>query len=368
MGMECRYCEKWKEQCRKFEEHFYWGHVDVRRMHFSKFMTGDFSKCMVIPKKFIENFNGELLETVELKAPSGDIWHVELKKTNDGVVLDCGWKYFVEAYGIQENDTLVFKYDGCSSFLVLMFEQSGCEKPASHRLKKGDPMDNLCAIPSVKRARNDSSVSSYGHTEQEQPITSQHRNSRANRSAEKNQVRVRKNSRRIYRPKNPLIASRKKKAAREDERCIIKAIENPANEVSLDELCSANMYFVSRKARVSDAEKKKLLSFAKSIQTDKPSFVSIMVPCSIVKRFYMTIPIAFAMKHLPRTSNRVFLRVPDEQRLWQVHCLVQARSVGFTSGWKNFVRGNHLKIGDICLFELLETQKDILMAVHINRI
>nr|QDX18327.1 B3 domain-containing protein Os03g0620400-like isoform X2 [Cymbidium sinense] len=289
MDEECRYCEKWKEQCRKFEEHFYWGHVNPRRMHFSKSMTGDFSKCMIIPKKFIEHFNGELLETVELKLPSGDIWHVELKKTKDGVVLDCGWKTFVEAHGIQENDTLVFKYDGCSSFLVLMFEQSGCEKAASHCAKKGDPMDNLCAITSVKRARHSSNINSYRHTKEAQPIIVHHKNSRPNGSAEENHGRVRKNSRRTNRRKNLLVGSKKKKDAKEEEKCIVKAIEIPTNEVSLDKLCSPNIFIVSRKAGVSDVEKNKLLSFAGSIQTDKPSFVSIMVPCSIYKRFYMVI-------------------------------------------------------------------------------
>ncbi|XP_020592103.1 B3 domain-containing protein Os03g0620400-like isoform X2 [Phalaenopsis equestris] len=368
MVEDCRYCEKWKEQCRKFEEHFYWGHVNPRRMHFSKSMTGDFSKCMIIPKKFIEHFNGELLETVELKVPSGDIWHVELKKTNDGVVLDCGWKYFVEAQGIEENDTLVFKYDGCSSFLVLIFERSGCEKAASHCARKGDPIDSLCDRPSFKRGRHSSNGNSYRHTNQAQPITVHHKNSRANGSSEEIHVRERKTSRRIYRRKKLLVGSRKMKAAKEEERCIIKAIENPSNEVSLDKRCSPNIFIVSRKAGIDDADKNKLQSFAESIQTDKPSFVSIMVPCSIVKRFYMTIPIAFAIEFLPRSSNRAILKVPDKEGVWPVHCLVQARSVGFTSGWKDFVHDNSLKIGDICFFELLEVQEDILMTVYINRI
>lgn len=101
------------------------------------------------------------------------------------------------------------------------------------------------------------------------------------------------------------------------------------------------------------------------------NLVPSLIPDNCTSSFFLslqTIPIAFALEYLPRTSNRTILQVRDKDRIWPVHCLVQARSVGFTSGWKDFVHDNHLKIGDICFFELLEIQEDILMTVYINRI
>ncbi|PKA60951.1 B3 domain-containing protein [Apostasia shenzhenica] len=61
---------------------------------------------LVIPKKFMDYFSVELLEAVELKVPSGNIWHVSLRKTNDRAALECGWRKFIEDHDIQENDTL----------------------------------------------------------------------------------------------------------------------------------------------------------------------------------------------------------------------------------------------------------------------
>jgi len=36
-------------------------------------------------------------------------------------------------------------------------------------------------------------------------------------------------------------------------------------------------------------------------------------------------------------------------------------------GWPNFARGNGLRVGDICLFELKKKEKKLTMAVYIIR-
>lgn len=159
----------------------------------------------VLPKKFIDHFKGELLETIELKVPSGDKWHVELKKTGDGVVLDCGWTNFVAAYGILENDTLVFKYDGRSSFIVLIFEQSGCEKAASHCAMRKDGMEELCAIAYGKKDRHPCYESSPRTSEQPKQLAMFQKILRVNRDAKEKHLKRRMNTtstKRILRQKN----------------------------------------------------------------------------------------------------------------------------------------------------------------------
>lgn len=331
-------------------------------------MTGDFSKCMIIPKKFIEHFTGELLETVELQVPSGDVWHVELKKTKDGVALDCGWKNFVEAYGILENDTLIFNYNGCSSFLVLIFEQSGCEKAVAYCTKKRGPMDNLWPTPHAKTARPSCNVSSYRHTEQEQHLTAHHY-SRSNRKSKVSHIREMENSKRSYRRKKLTFHLKEKKTAKEHESSINKGIERPANETSLVKQCSPNIFFISSKRTALNAtEIDERISFAEMVQTNKPCFVTTMVPCSIFKRFYMAIPTAFAAEYLPRTTTEVILKLPGMEWCWEVQCYVWLKSAGLNKGWKEFACDNKLKVGDICLFELAEAQKAISFIVHIRRV
>ncbi|KAI0503718.1 hypothetical protein KFK09_014657 [Dendrobium nobile] len=324
----------------------------------------------VLPKKFIDHFKGELLETIELKVPSGDKWHVELKKTGDGVVLDCGWTNFVAAYGILENDTLVFKYDGRSSFIVLIFEQSGCEKAASHCAMRKDGMEELCAIASGKKDRHPCYESSPRTSEQPKQLAMFQKILRANRDAKEKHLKRRMNTmstKRILRQKN-FTGTRGKKSLNEQESEIKQGTMNLSNEVSLAKQWNPKDFIISKKARLTDAVKNIVLHLAETNQTDKPTFVSIMVPSCISKRFYLTIPIAFAIQYLPRASGRVLLQLNGKERTWPVHCLVQGNSVGFSSGWKEFVQYNQLNVGDVCIFEMLEAQERVLMAVHINKI
>jgi len=39
--------EKECESCRKWQEHYYWEHMDVTKIRFFKLMTGDFAKGIV---------------------------------------------------------------------------------------------------------------------------------------------------------------------------------------------------------------------------------------------------------------------------------------------------------------------------------
>ena len=86
-----------------------------------------------IPGRFANNFNGHISEVVSLKSPGGKTWSIGVgNNANDELMLQSGWKEFVSAHSIEEGDYLLFKYSGVSSFDVLMFDSSGCEKTAPH--------------------------------------------------------------------------------------------------------------------------------------------------------------------------------------------------------------------------------------------
>ncbi|KAH0669890.1 hypothetical protein KY285_024026 [Solanum tuberosum] len=55
----------------------------------------------------------------------------------DILFLKNGWKEFLDAHSLEENDLLVFKYIGASRFDVSVFDcQSSCEKKGSFYIKK----------------------------------------------------------------------------------------------------------------------------------------------------------------------------------------------------------------------------------------
>ncbi|PKA60952.1 B3 domain-containing protein [Apostasia shenzhenica] len=366
MGEECKHCKKWKEQCQRFEEHFYWDHVDATRMHFSKLMFGDFSNSMVIPKKFMDYFSGELLEAVELKVPSGNIWHVSLRKTNDGAALECGWRKFIEDHDIQENDTLVFKYDGNSSFFVLMFDQGGCEKAAAHCPKRWNPVFNFCESPPGKSSqRRANGFPRY--TSQELLPSFDDEMLKARKSSQDKHVRLGSKFRKISSNKKQLVPSNDEETLNGLDSMTTEGTESPSTEVCLDNQSNFKDVIMSKRLHLTAEEKSKVLSFVETIQTDKPYFVSFMVRTSILKRFYMSIPMKFAEEYLPQTSQLALLLLPEKTRSWSVQLLVQKQSVGFSCGWKEFVKDNNLKVGNVCLFELLGIQDGVTVIVHINR-
>ncbi|KAF8692267.1 hypothetical protein HU200_039874 [Digitaria exilis] len=115
----------------KWQEHYYWEHMDVTKIRFFKLITGDFTQGISIPEKFAKNFKGQTTGGFELKASSGKTWHINVDKRGDELFLTSEWEDFVKDHELQENDLLLFTCCGNSSFKVEIFEASGSEKVSS---------------------------------------------------------------------------------------------------------------------------------------------------------------------------------------------------------------------------------------------
>ncbi|KAL0911460.1 hypothetical protein M5K25_019603 [Dendrobium thyrsiflorum] len=120
--METRGC--WN--CKKFEEHYYWNHLEETSLCFMKLMEGDFSLGMEFPNKFALKFRVDLPDLITLKVSNGDLWKICLFKEENHFYLKDGWKEFIVANGIEEYYSLFFKYAGNSTFTVKIFDQTGC--------------------------------------------------------------------------------------------------------------------------------------------------------------------------------------------------------------------------------------------------
>ena len=75
--------------------------------------------------------NFKVPEEVDLKVMSGEKWRVGLEKHGSELYLSAGWMDFMKAQELQENDLLIFKRSGQSSFDMQIFEESGCMKVSS---------------------------------------------------------------------------------------------------------------------------------------------------------------------------------------------------------------------------------------------
>ncbi|XP_050378516.1 B3 domain-containing protein REM19-like [Argentina anserina] len=99
---------------------------------------------------------------------------------------------------------------------------------------------------------------------------------------------------------------------------------------------------------------------AKAFKPGKPFFMVTMSPTYVHAR-YLHLPSAFAKEHLKEQPSEVRLRDSNEIK-WPVEFRHSTRA-RFRVGWWEFVQGNNLKVGDVCVFVLIE-KSEFLFDVH----
>ncbi|XP_042466391.1 B3 domain-containing protein Os12g0592300-like isoform X1 [Zingiber officinale] len=323
MSGRCKGCEEW-------EKHFYWNHMDKRRIHFFKFMAGDFNKRLKLPKNFVKNFKDHISEDVTLKGPSGSIWRVGSTNMETELCFRAGWKNFVKDHHIKEFDVLVFRYDGDSCFDVLIFGGDGCEKATcflnqKRNLKRREKADdsaqalNLCASsPHGKTLAEISSPSSSYKGEKD------------------HQVQI----------KEEQVGKEKQK----------QVGITTSNTPSL---------FISRKTKLSLSELKKASKLSLRIPKEHPNFVAVMRHLNVSEQPLLTIPASFRKAYLRKDISQITLQTPTRAKRWMVKIAKTRKSIGGVT-WKRFVDDNNLKEGDVCAFELTEAE-GAKMMVHIAK-
>ncbi|KAG2630425.1 B3 domain-containing protein Os12g0592300-like isoform X2 [Panicum virgatum] len=299
------------DSCRKWQEHYYWEHMDVSKIRFFKLMTGDFAKGTSIPEKFAQNFKGQITGGFELNAPSGKTWHISVDKRGDELFLMSGWEDFVKAHELQENDLLLFTCCGNSSFQVLVFEASGCERVSSMFGNQIGP--DMC-----KHVKN--IVGQHG--EPDAPNTS---NFIVNYSAN-------------------------------------------SDDGSDDDFANSNCYYSMFANRLRDEEKEEIIGLA-SIQRNNPAFVTVLKKQHVQRNNNsLIIPCRFAADHLEERSQDIILRRPNRKDKWLVSYYYSCYTRCFQNlPFFKFVRDNKLREGDICVFELLKGKMRVTMTVHVIR-
>ncbi|XP_010255054.1 PREDICTED: B3 domain-containing protein Os03g0622200-like isoform X2 [Nelumbo nucifera] len=97
--------------------------------HFFKvFFPDQSSERLRVPPPFIKHFNGVIPERVILRSRIGRFWSVEMAQDEDNWFFQDGWKEFVQDNSLRSGYFLVFRYNYNSSFDVLIFDSTSCEK------------------------------------------------------------------------------------------------------------------------------------------------------------------------------------------------------------------------------------------------
>ncbi|XP_039023806.1 B3 domain-containing protein REM16-like isoform X1 [Hibiscus syriacus] len=353
MGDSCKDCRNWKEE-------IFWTHF--QSIHFSQFLHADFLQRLEIPEKFAKNVKKRLPENVTLKGPSGVIWDVGLTAADDDTLFFCGgWKTFVKDHSLIENDLLIFKYNGVSHFDVLIFDgKSLCEKACSYFARKCMHTESDCGHQMKRKASENPDElvhksSRCGLESSPEKSTNNDTDARPSRNAiqyaatnKKKKIENLDSGARSITPKRSLAS---KKLSTFPVGVKVERQETDDSEyehTTSDGDVFVSLWHATGKRVATRAEKMNALLKAQEVVTDE-GFMVVMKPTHVDRKFYMSIPIAWVVKHLFKTKTDVILRM--DQRTWRTRFYYHRtrKSGGLSGGWRKFVNDNNIEEHDVCI-------------------
>ncbi|KAF7061501.1 hypothetical protein CFC21_068191 [Triticum aestivum] len=357
---------------------YHYTNLDDEKKYFLMVMMGDFQHEMIIPEEFVRRFKGEFRREMILEAKNRCSYIIAVAKNQEKLVLTVGWGIFVKTFGLEMGDTIVLRYNGNSQFSVIIFDKLGCEKALSV----------VDLFPPLVQERHTTVKSSHLHPQPiqmvlpESPPTKRQRHfqmevdescqgkitainiSSAEPSGESFSSEDNHGTRDV--PGSNYIL-RKKKAnlssflfegdsfSSEDGHGGRDAIvKKEAKLTSAQKEQLNDGYITVRKTKLTSAQKEVVKQKVQSIHSEIPIFVAVMSKTNVDSGFFLTFSRYYANKYLGEEPHM------DLQLLgkkWGVRFLDHRCDRKLGSGWRQFVEENNLKMGDICLFELLSNQK-----------
>ncbi|WCJ33805.1 B3 domain-containing transcription factor VRN1 [Euphorbia peplus] len=334
-----------------------------------------------IPIKFVKKYGKDLSSIATLTGPNGRIWVVELEKVDGKLWFSNGWHEFIDYYSIRVGNFLVFKYGGESNFHVHAYDLAVRE--IRYPCNSSGSLQNQCLMAQVKQeAEGDGSMEMFGsdplyHT----PVSSMQSNRTSSGEYEHEGEKLPAEANFGYSKDEDVKVN---ECALTTDPCkVVLPILGEAGRVTrrrrrqrtdshVDELkprtrqkfdrvsCLgiASETCTRRLRSVTQEEKEKAIRAADMYKTDSPFFKVILRPSYVYRGFLLHIPNGFARKYLTSFSEFIKLEVSEGKR-WSVRCVCGNGKAKLCKGWTEFVWGNKLEEGDICVFELVDV-KDVL--------
>ncbi|CAI0430764.1 unnamed protein product [Linum tenue] len=278
---------------------------------------------LLIPGEFVRNCGECLLESAILKVPSGATWAVDVVRDEIGVWFSNGWQEFAEFHSLGFGHFLVFEYEGCSRFSVVI-----CDKTA---------VEIAYPISTTSEPNVEDIEDSFD-------------------------TRIRKKSKPLSEV-SPRQAKNKKKRMRGS----ISA-ENAAEMGSWTRIVSQ----ADGSDDEQDGESKRMPSCARQCRaitgfTSPHPFFEVQITTSMLKKKRLLhVPQSFSSRHIPQNEKVVELQVRDET--WSVAVVrKQNKYVKFAGGWLRFAKENLVKPGNFCVFECIRRWPNVILKVTIVR-
>ncbi|KAI3974602.1 hypothetical protein MKX01_029592 [Papaver californicum] len=318
-------------------------------MHFFKIFHSSIiqDKRLELPKEFSRKFGNELSDHAVIKVPNG-IWHVGMTKAEGLVLFENGWPEFMEFYSICVGHLMVFRYDGNSMFQVHIFGMNATEIKYPSHFENADH-----DVEVISNHSDDVEVISVHPPEVEIILVHSDNSDNSNQTKDEPSIST-----------LGMFASSEGRHNQRAEPIRHEFPQASQQQKPTSKFAPKRSYTAAFQAsRLQESE----LEAAKEVTYDNPSYKVLMRP-SYVKGGYVRVPTVFAKRYLKSTTQmEVTLRVSDG-RIWEVKYLARVQyGQRLSQGWSKFVSDNHLKEGDLCVFELVG-RINVEMNVHIFQV
>ncbi|OMO74948.1 hypothetical protein COLO4_26424 [Corchorus olitorius] len=277
-----------------------------------------------IPQKFVDKLRRKLPETAGLRGPSGSTWSVKLTSNEDSLFFSNGWPEFAKDHCWEENDMLTFRFNGESSFDVVIYDPINlCEKEDLYFLqgpnREAAGARNHQSEIKIKASHVNVESSDQDDDGFKTPSYESHRNEIFQAAA-----RHRSNSQAQY----------SKKFRREAN----NADGGSSGKIGFNFKCLSN--------RLEKLETRMAARRKSTIDSE----VVVMQPRHVDKPFRMGMRTKWVAKHLSPDTLELILRMEGKESLVGFYFHKRNKNGELCNGWKEFAIRNRLKESDVCVF------------------
>ncbi|KAJ4804416.1 B3 domain-containing protein [Rhynchospora pubera] len=325
--------------CRKWQRHASWNQEVPNIGKFFVKMEASFRNHLDLPRKFAASFKEQICDIVKLKGPSGRTWRIEVLKSENKLSLKSGWRNFVIANKIDKNDLLIFKHRGNSSFNVLIFDSSGCEK-----------------VVSLFKKNEETETESESESETESIFESE-----AEKTSSESDT-----SFRVFLPPEKISSDSEtsSRATPEQKMRVSNGSEASRYKMKKSKKAHSDRPYLMSWRKLSVAEQKIAYEMVLATQPSSKLFVKFLSPSDV--NHHLTIPRLSANEYIGKTSQSISLLLANKKKVFPGRYCYTKNIQYICSGWRGFVRKYKLKVRSLCLFEVKTSDGGIAIVVHVH--
>uniref|UniRef100_A0ACD5XVS2 Uncharacterized protein n=1 Tax=Avena sativa TaxID=4498 RepID=A0ACD5XVS2_AVESA len=286
------------------------------KVQFIMHMHGNFKDCMVIPEWLVDHFGGKISGTIKLEAPNGKTFDVGVAKKTKRTILQTGWEAFVDANQIQENFFLMFRCLEISCFKVTIFDSHG-EERISCRAGERNPthVENQCTFCAEMSSSSQDDTS--GGCCRKQGKTPAAKSSSSDE-----------------------LSAEGSESERESE------------SMESDDLQGfSKNYVLAGRCHLTEEQEDEIDALVTKIRPETPLLVATMKKTNVNGSANLVISKDYAQAYFPHRIKFVSLKLPGKSKNWSCRFYIRPDGTGRNLFLHEFVRDNHVKEGDLCLFQ-----------------